>query len=621
MKTHGSKDSAFKSLEVYLSAANDPDSLRVNASEDVERASSIVVMFNRATRLLKKTIDENYSPTNWKSKAFSAVVTKFIREMTSVHGKLNDSEIAQLTTIISNVSQTDTNQWKDRISEEIRTLNKNHQAALAKSLERVYLLGRPENHKLFPYAQQRIYEANKKPIEPSTGTQKNDNALELAIQDYMKTEFGYEDIHAVKAAKTISHVMKKYDSSVTDALNIVSYAGKISLEKPISNLEDRAIPVAFLKLRHGLSLQQSVDLYATAQINKIEITELKPLAEVMQAYQVDSGTAAKIVDRSELLKKDPTLESISQPQLTEIAWLIEKKNKSNDEATLISLKAGRILSDIPIDRSKQLDKEEKSLNEQINEAFERSSPAGWPDSWDLMPDGSRRLRDKSKFEAKYMEYFQGCVDCAVIDDTQGLANQFLKDVGRSQFKFGVGKNSTKIQLNGEKALEQLQSLIPDKEVRKNISKTIDQTGNNGFVYAMGFGLMRNEDHRFLPITLIEESNKQNEGTNTWISVQAMQDEGKIRIGYIAFFKHFSLIDPIGDTFIPLNSQSDKTTPPDVDDHTARATALVEFDVAELRRGIVKLKFARPPELSLKLELDRETYLKRLVKKELNANNK
>ena len=437
MKTNSPKDSAFKSLDVYLSAMQDPDYLRVNKSGDVERASDVVVLFNRANRYLKRAIDKNYSPTDWKSKAYEAITKKLNAEMMSARGKLSQEDTQLLQNLLKNISDSSPSQWQNNISNEISLLKQKNQE-LAAALEKILFIGRPENSTLFPYVRNQI---NK--------SETREGSLELGLAEYLKGEFGYEEVSAKKAAKTMAYVMKNYGSSVKEALSVVSYAGELSLKKAIIAPEKRALPVAFLKLDFGLSLNDANDLYDQINNAKKTIAESKPYIEVMrifsvgvdkaklitekaqeiidkntlappvstissatqkkealmpafiqieviEAYQIDSNDAKNIYNESRFLKNDWRLKSLSDLQLAEIAWLTSCKKINPEEAILISLRAGRFTDSIPNNRIEQLNKTKNSLNEEINAAFERSSPAGWPDRWELMPDGSRRLTDKKK---------------------------------------------------------------------------------------------------------------------------------------------------------------------------------------------------------------------------------
>jgi hypothetical protein len=69
--------------------------------------------------------------------------------------------------------------------------------------------------------------------------------------------------------------------------------------------------------------------------------------------------------------------------------------------------------------------------------------------------------------------------------------------------------------------------------------------------------------------------------------------------------------------LPINSRYNSSTPATDKDHTARAIAAIEFDYAELSKGILKPKLVRPPELRLTIEPDYETIMKKMFENKLN----
>ncbi len=586
MNTNTQKDSAFKSLDVYLSALDNPESLRVNQCGDVERKSTIVVMFNRTMRSLKRAIYKNYSPTDWKQKASSAIACKLEKEITQIHGTLTQPESKLLKKFLKNMSTPSSSPWQEKISGEIASMKQKHQA-LAVALEKSLVIGRPENSALFPY------------VRPHMKNGDLNEVLENGLKDYMQREFGYEKDSAGKAAKTMAHVMTAYEVSVQEALAIASDAGKISIEGAIDQPTTRALPVALLKQRLGLNLNEADDLHKTIQGHKINLERNKIFIDLIHS-----------------LKADYRLKSLPDAQIIEIALLAQTKHTNKDEAILISLRAGLLSDDTPIDRSQSLREAENSLNNEITETFERASPAGWPDQWEGMTDGSRRLIDTNKFQDEYMNYLGDNIKTDKINDKEGFSEQFIKDVGRSNFNFSVDNNRVKIRRNAEEAMTQLRAALPEDEALKNLSKAINQSGHNALVYALGKSLGKNDGQLFMPIAYKENSEIQNASSDNWISVQPMTQDGKIRVGYTSFIKHFSLPDPDTGKHIPINPEYDASHRASASDHTAKATALMEFDIHELQRGIVNPVLVRPPELTLRLQLDRESYVKSLIDNEL-----
>ena len=88
-----------------------------------------------------------------------------------------------------------------------------------------------------------------------------------------------------------------------------------------------------------------------------------------------------------------------------------------------------------------------------------------------------------------------------------------------------------------------------------------------------------------------------------ISVQ-LTEEGRIRVGYAIYMKHFRLEHPANRIPMKINSRYDSRTPASQTDHTAVARSVVEFDMEQLRQGIIAPIFVRDPELRLTIEPDR-----------------
>ncbi len=82
-------------------------------------------------------------------------------------------------------------------------------------------------------------------------------------------------------------------------------------------------------------------------------------------------------------------------------------------------------------------------------------------------------------------------------------------------------------------------------------------------------------------------------------------------------KHFRLMNTNTGDLLPINSRYNSSTPATDKDHTARAIAAIEFDYAELSKGILKPKLVRPPELRLTIEPDYEALMKKMFENKLN----
>jgi hypothetical protein len=153
-------------------------------------------------------------------------------------------------------------------------------------------------------------------------------------------------------------------------------------------------------------------------------------------------------------------------------------------------------------------------------------------------------------------------------------------------------------------------------VRQTLSKALYQAGGNSLTGAMSTGLAGPEKEFFSILPANPKNEKPKVSPNCWISLQHTED-GKIRVGYTLYMKHFSLMKPNTDDLLPINSRYNSSTPTTDKDHTARAIAVIEFDYAQLSKGILEPKLVRPPELRLTIEPDHETIMTKMFENKLD----
>jgi hypothetical protein len=215
----------------------------------------------------------------------------------------------------------------------------------------------------------------------------------------------------------------------------------------------------------------------------------------------------------------------------------------------------------------------------------------------------------------FMDFFQGSLDDCTIDEKQGLSEKFIKDVGRSKFKFGSGDTSVTVSTDPIKAMGAFEAFAPDDMVRQTLSRALFQAGGNGLEYAMGLGLAGPGKDLFSIFSVDPENEKMNASPDYWMSLQHTED-GKIRVGYTLYMKHFRLVNTNTGDLLPINSRYNSSTPATDKDHTARAIVVIEFDYAQLSKGISEPKWVRPPELRLTIEPDHETIMKKKFENKL-----
>lgn len=594
-----SKQTVMQAMQIYQSAADRPEALRVTKTGKIELVSGVTVLFNRLARAINPKININDVTARWREKARATIFQKLIKEIALVTDTVSqkDSQIlySALKCVTDKNSEKTNANWLDQLHREIARLGqKENIGSLAEAIKNISLLGKPENAALHPYVQKQL----------RAGHNFSD-ALKGGLTNFLEKEHGMQSISAKNAAKKMHHLMTTYDSPVAEAFFITSRAGQMVLKNELNGQNLSPLPLAYLQIHHGLTLEKAIGIYKTVQRENQTIAGAREKISVMQIYNVAFDEADAIASFAESLEST-TPKELSKAQRIEIAWLRLHSDKDPDQAKLISLLAGRIAGRIPPNREDRLN---------AASVMSEATPDGWPDKWELMPDGSRRLKNTTEFTKHFMDFFQGSLDDCKIDEKQGLSKEFITDVGRSNFKFGSGDTSVTVSTDPIKAMDAFEAFAPDDMVRQSLSKALYQVGGNGLAYAMGVGLAGPGKNLFSLLSADPENEKMNASSDCWISLQNTED-GKVRVGYTLYMKHFRLMNTNTGDLLPINSRYNSSTPATDKDHTARAIAAIEFDYAELSKGILKPKLVRPPELRLTIEPDYETLMKKMVEKKL-----
>ena len=601
-----SKQTAMQAMEIYRSAIDRPEAIRVSKTGKIEIASGITILFNRFAQAINPKRNINHTTTYWHEKARDVIFQKLIAEVALVTDTVSQEDsLALYDAVLKRINNTESGDknvnWLDQLPGEIAALDKKENTgSLSAAIKKIYLLNKPENAALYPYVRNQL----------RTG-KKFDEALHIGLTNFLIKEHGMQPNSAKNAAKTMQHMMINYDSPVKESLFIASRAGQMALNNELNDKKLSPLSLAYLQIHHRLSLEESVSIFRTVQAENQTIADAREKISVMQIYKVAFDEADAIVSMAESLENN-TPKELSKAQRIEIAWLRLHSNKDPEQAKLISLQAGRIHGRIPPNRETQLNAANTEIHHEIAAAMSEATPAGWPDEWELMPDGSRRLKNTANFATQFMDFFQGSLSDCKIDQARGLSDKFITDVGRSNFKFGSGDTSVIVTTDPIKAIAAFEAFAPDTMVRQTLSKALFQAGGNGLEFAMGLGLAAPGKKHFSILSLAPENEKMNASSDYWISLQHTED-GKVRIGYTLYMKHFTLMDTNTGDQLPINSRYNSSTPATDKDYTARAMALIEFDYAQLSKGILEPKWVRPPELRLTIELDQENLMKRMAK--------
>ena len=260
--------------------------------------------------------------------------------------------------------------------------------------------------------------------------------------------------------------------------------------------------------------------------------------------------------------------------------------------------------------------EAKQILHDLDKRFSEALPSGWPDQWEAMPDGSRRLAHTEAFSKEFLSFLKDSFKEGSIDPQSGLSTKFLADAGRTHFRFGIGPDATEVDTDASKAIKILTQFVPDPTIRQSLSRCLFQGGGNGLKGSMALSLAAPNNPFFSIFELDPDTGSGEANSTTTISLQ-VTEEGKIRVGYTVYMNHFSLGETATGRTIKINSGYDSSTPASATNHTAVARGLVEFDMEQLRQGIIDPVLVRDPELRLTIEPDRPRLLLTMLDELMN----
>lgn len=284
--------------------------------------------------------------------------------------------------------------------------------------------------------------------------------------------------------------------------------------------------------------------------------------------------------------------------------MVNKKECPIQRDTAMSLAWMRVKHEVSL-------KEAKAIMTAVDQRILELCPEGWPDKWEAMPDGSRRLKDSGAFGETFLSYLKDSYSEGKIDASEGLSSKYLDDAGRSRFRFGRGPTAVAVNLDKQQAVKALTDCVPDAALRQTLSRCLFQSGLNGLL--SGTNELKTQDGSDLWITSIDPDNekaKTNPFTQMWIDTG---EDSKIRVGYSLYANHFCLSPPSSDQMVKINSRYDSNEAASVARHTGRIRVLVEFDVEQLRQGVIEPRLVRDPEVQLIIEPDRARVAQALFK--------
>lgn len=299
-----------------------------------------------------------------------------------------------------------------------------------------------------------------------------------------------------------------------------------------------------------------------------------------------------------------------------IYWAMTNFDCDFKEALDIASRAGRMVNqkECPLQRDTAMSlawmqvkhgmplEEAKAIMDSVDQRIQELCPEGWPDAWEARPDGSRRLKDSRAFGEAFVSYLKDSSEEGEIVAAAGLSSEFLTDAGRSHFRFGRGPAAVMVDTDKQQAIKALTDYVPDAKVRETLSRCLFQSGSNGLLSSMH--ALKTWSDTYLCITSFNPANEKantNPFSQMWIDTG---EEGKIRVGYSLYANHFCL-SPLGSAQqVKINSRYDSNEAASIARHTGRIRAVVEFDVEQLRQGVIEPQLVRDPEVQLIIEPDR-----------------
>lgn len=592
-------------MGILMSATKDPSALRVSSSGDITVANRVTLLFERAGSLIRSALDENYQPPDWHQKARQAVLDKLVKEVARLSDTVSREDKAQLDALLSSITQPNirgqASDWRTRLSAGIEALRASGTSNdLAEALHRIDQLTQAGNGTLLDYMRPHLKGQSSLP-----------EALEKGLQSWLVKQLGLAKDTASSASKNIAWAMEQFGSTLNEAIEIARCAGRMVNQGESDNSMHSAMSLALLRIRHGASPEQAKRVLGEVKSLGAPLNELHHEIGLMLSYDIAPDEAEAIVALAASVAGARGLQGLSIAQCREIAWLRLHHDLSPEEAIFASLIAGRISGTRPPQCKIWAQDIRAWIRDRLQQQIAGLMPKGWPDQWESSSNGARRLKDTRAFSEKFLDYLRDSLNEGHIDKATGLSTTFLKDAGRTTFRFGSRPHTTMVKRDPAKALASLAALIPEPKVRQNLTRSLFQGGPNGFVFAMTIALGQSEASLFSILSLDEDNNEADAKSTSTISIETHAN-GKIRVGYQLYLKHFCLLNVQSDFKTKINSRFDSSTGAKVTDHTARAIALIEFDSDELRQGILNPRLVSPPQLHLTIEPDYEDLMQSMT---------
>lgn len=605
MNIENSRQSALEAMDVFMSAAGQPDSLRVSKSGELTVTNGLVTLFNRAVSKLRSRIDQDYKPTDWHAKAREAVLDKLAREVSMFSDGTRREDVQILDQLITNVSSSapssrpDT--WRIRFAEEIAELKNAHiDDPLISALEKIDFFGQPGNRALFPHVRKHLAGEGSLP-----------KALEMGLSSYLTKDRGLKQETAENASKNLAKVMIKYGSDVHEAIDIGCKAGRMILDGKVEGKSESVLEQAYLQVHHGMSLDEATKICNELRREKKTVADALEEVKLMAMHGMPFDLAQAVIALGSSLAKEPALESLTKAQKIEIAWLRLSEDLAPEEAILVSLQAGGGEGEFTVARAQMLRAQVAPLRQHIEALISKALPAGWAERWNSSANGAQQLIDTTHLTRYFLRYLKDSLSEGDIDAKSGLATKFLADAGRSYFKFGSGPAAKKVLTDSDKAIAALEDFEPDPKIRESLSRALFQAGGNGLVAAYTTQLKTNSGENFAIMTVDVDEEKSLNPT-FWISVQRT-DENKIRVGYTIYLKHFSIGNLDLKHPIRINDRFNRTDKANENDFTGYSQGVIEFDPEQLRKGILDPQPVGEVKLTMIVEPDRRSIVRNMIR--------
>lgn len=597
--TRITSQTAMQGLQVLNSAKE----VRLSASGRVRAATSLDLAVSSFLNLFST----QRSAASWASKAKESIQNKLFDETSLFKNGMSDKERQKLAQIFNNITshinRQSKEQWRTQLSESISTLRSEDEfGQLAAALETINNLNISPNTSLYPFVRASLL---KNP------TLSHQQALKDGLVNYLVKKKGIAPDTANNAAPKMLWAMKHCRVDVKEAFDIAVLGGRLAKNQRATLGKAPVLEMAYLIRHHDIELSLAMQIRSEVNACGKKLTEALELPAVMLAYQVAAdGADAMHAHALELVKVKDLTESSMRCRL-DIAYLRMYMDKNLNQACAIQTLAEDVREQVQLpvkDLFEQTAARLAQLRTEEQLKIAAALPRGWDAAERLGNEACRKLTVSDKGQQNFVKFLQDSAQelgSVRVDTTTGLADNFISDANRTHIAFCSGTQTKKFhQGQGAQVIKGLQEFAGDPAIALTLSKLLYQSGGNGIRGCLTHEFAQTSEGFFsiLPLDQFKDNNK---ATSHYTMVVTRAANDKIAITYTLYEKHFTLMNVDTNQSWPINGEHDSSKPTTPEDYTARTVIAVQFSKSDLMQGIIQPQIISPPEVELKIEIDRD----------------